>query len=182
MRRLFRCTWASSRDSRERVPSSKRHGRDQKSRNDEEPMNAKLAVPDQEMRELFGQEFEIWDLCAEPTDVDVIHQDEENRQATEQVDPVQAFPSCCLICRIRRSHGSFHSGLEIDRANHGMRSELITLNNERDTKDVRLRTEAATRAAGGPCRPGVRLGGSPSSWRRRGRRRGVWRGRLFCGI
>jgi hypothetical protein len=59
------------------------------------------------MRELFGQEFEVWDLCGEQTDVDVVHQDKENRQATEQVDPVQTFPSCGLICRIRRRHGSF---------------------------------------------------------------------------
>jgi hypothetical protein len=74
----------------ERVPSPKGGRSNEKSRDGEKYLNSKLAVPHQRGDQLVGQPGGIRYLRQTKPHVDVIHQDEEDRETPERVYAIQS--------------------------------------------------------------------------------------------
>jgi hypothetical protein len=82
------------------APATKRCGGDEEAGDGEEHLHAELAVPDEGRDQLGWEAFGVRDLCEEQAHVDVVHQDEEDGEAAEEVDAVEAGPMgwCRWLC------------------------------------------------------------------------------------
>ena len=69
--------------------------------------------PNEEVRELRREQLGIGDLREGQADVDMVHQHEKNREATEQIDPVKPPPAADTGNWARRCHGSFCTKIEL---------------------------------------------------------------------
>lgn len=85
-------------DAGKRTPAAQCGRRNEESGDGEEYLNGELAIPHKRGNQLGGNPPGVGHLRNLQSHVNVVHQHEEDGEATEQVHAVQALPVACGIC------------------------------------------------------------------------------------